>query len=605
MRKYGFFLLAIVLMAQSGFSDEFKNFATRDGARLMDGDKELRFISFNIPNLHYVEDDMQFERKNPFRMPDEFEINDALETIKQMGGQVVRIYTLPVFQANESPDTPKYVLGPGKFNEDAFKTLDKVLELCNKHGIRIIIPFVNNFQWWGGAMDYAAFRGKKKDDFWTDPQLIDDFKKTVEFVVNRKNTITGVPYKEDKSILAWETGNETQCPHSWTKEILSYIKSLDSKHLLMDGYLTSILRDESLTDDIIDIVQTHHYEKNPQEMLDHIQTNVEKVRGKKPYLLGEFGFVSTEATRAVLNKTIQEKINGALIWSLRYHYKDGGFFWHSEPDGGDFFKSYHWTGYNSGLIYDEANLMAMMRVKAYEIQGLPIPAVPAPKAPKLLPISHPGLISWQGSAGASGYDIQRATKAQSVWRTIAENVSDADYQYRPQFSDTTAEIGIEYYYMVTAKNASGTCNSNTVGPVKCNSLLLIDEFENESKIFFRSKNFFIKRNESRKFKEDIHLFSGSKDSWLIYQTAGPIRSIKMYSFFAEKSGGLEFSLSKDGKQFEPLNVEKQDFAAGKGEYGYQNPALFEVKDISGQSNYLKINLTGPANLSRIEIEYIK
>ncbi|MBZ0255107.1 cellulase family glycosylhydrolase, partial [bacterium] len=333
---------------------DFEHFITRDGDKLMDGAREFRFISFNIPNLHYVEDDLRFDRKMPFRFPDDYEINDALQSIAQMGGQIVRTYTLPVYKPSEPQGTPKYVLGPGQFNEDAFKTLDRVLAAANQNNIRLIIPVVNNFQWWGGAQDYAAFRDKQKDDFWTDPQLIDDFKQTVHFLLTRVNTVTGVAYKDDKAVLAWETGNETQCPHSWTKEIAAYMKSLDSNHLVCDGYYTSVLRDESINDPNVDIVQTHHYENDAREMVDHIWQSAKKARGKKPYMLGEFGFISTEATRAVLDVTIKEGISGALIWSLRHHHREGGFFWHSEPSGGDFFKAYHWPGFPSGEIYDEA-----------------------------------------------------------------------------------------------------------------------------------------------------------------------------------------------------------------------------------------------------------
>ena len=43
---------------------------------LKDGDRVFRFISFNIPNLHYVEDDVRFDQPMPFRFPDAFEIDD-------------------------------------------------------------------------------------------------------------------------------------------------------------------------------------------------------------------------------------------------------------------------------------------------------------------------------------------------------------------------------------------------------------------------------------------------------------------------------------------------------------------------------------------------
>jgi hypothetical protein len=40
----------------------------------------------------------------------------------------------------------------------------------------------------GGIVEYAGFRGKPADAFWTDPQVIADFKQTIAYVLNRKNT---------------------------------------------------------------------------------------------------------------------------------------------------------------------------------------------------------------------------------------------------------------------------------------------------------------------------------------------------------------------------------------------------------------------------------
>jgi hypothetical protein len=75
-------------------------FITRAGDKLMEGDKEYRFISFNIPNLHLVEDNMAFEATNEWRFPDEFEITDALNTIKAIGGRAARTYVISICKKN-------------------------------------------------------------------------------------------------------------------------------------------------------------------------------------------------------------------------------------------------------------------------------------------------------------------------------------------------------------------------------------------------------------------------------------------------------------------------------------------------------------------------
>lgn len=594
-------LLAAVSLAQA---DGFERFITARDGKLMDGDEEFRFISFNIPNLHYVEDDMGFENTMPFRMPDPYEIDDALHTIQQMGGRVARTYTLSVFKKNEPAGIPKHVLAPGKFNEEAFAALDRVLASANRHGVRLIIPFVNNFQWWGGVEDYAAFRGKARNEFWTDPQLIEDIKQTIRFVIERVNTVTGVPYKEDKAVLAWETGNETECPHSWTHEIAAYIKSLDSNHLVMDGFNTSVLREETIADPLIDVVQTHHYEHNPQDMLEHILTSVRMVNGRKPYLLGEFGFVSTEAVRAVLETAIREGLSGALIWSLRYHHRDGGFFWHSEPAGGDFFKAYHWPGFDTGEVYDERDLMALMREKAFAINGEPIPALPVPAPPEMLPCRDVSAIGWRGCVGASGYDIERAESASGPWTAIACNVSDAAFQYRPLFCDVTAEIGKSYFYRARARNAMGVSEpGKPIGPVRVEQEVLVDEFHNDGAIFFRRGQLRFAANEARKYKEDIHRIEGGKGDFLIYRTSGAISAGFIYAFSNTAQPRLSFGVSINGRDFQPVSAEIVDFGSGEGEYGYLTPVLYKLESIPTDCRYLKIEWNDPTSLSRVEIRY--
>jgi len=120
--------LVLVLLLFAGTAvcaqDDMRHFITRSGNKLMEGDKEYRFISFNIPNLHLVEDNMTFEATSEWRFPDEFEITDALETIKQMGGRVARTYVISICSKSGPNAIPCHVKKPDEFNEEAFRTLD-------------------------------------------------------------------------------------------------------------------------------------------------------------------------------------------------------------------------------------------------------------------------------------------------------------------------------------------------------------------------------------------------------------------------------------------------------------------------------------------------
>ena len=582
----------------------FTKFVYRHGDKLMDENGELRFVSFNIPNLHYIEDNMPFTELNPWRLPNEFEIADALEAVRQMGGQVVRTYALSVRVPGEDSNIPRYITGPGQFDEKAFQALDMVLAVANRKGIRVIIPFIDNWKWWGGIGAAAAFRNKKPQDFWTDPQLFEDYKKIISYVLNRTNSVTGVKYRDDKAVLAWETGNELVCPHEWTTKAAAYMKSLDNNHLVLDGFHTANLRDESIQDENIDIVTTHHYSKNPKETVGQIKSNMSKTRGKKPYFVGEFGFIQTDAVETVLQTVIEENVNGALIWSLRYRSRDGGFYWHSEPYGGDLFKSYHWPGFASNAAFDETGLLRLMRQKAFDIRGIPAPTIEKAAPPVLLDIEDAAAISWQGSAGAQSYIVERTQSKDGPWLAAKCNISDAALQHRPLFNDTTVEIGKSYYYRVIAQNSAGISKpSNIVGPVSVSCKTLVDEMQDMQSIHESSSNLSLEVKQARNFKEDAHRLKGASADFIIYEVEAPINSWKVYSFFPKDISDFKFSISSDGKDFEQAKFERKDYFVGKGEYDYYKPVLYNSAGSGEKAKYLKIEYTTEAQISCVEIKY--
>lgn len=583
---------------------ELKHFITVSGGRLMNGGKEFRFLSYNIPNLHCIEDNMVFNQTNAWRLPDSYEMEDAFKSIWQMGGQVVRTYTITVRRQDDTENIPRYVLGPGEFNEQAFRTLDTLLALANDYHVRVIIPFVDNWIWMGGRAEYAAFRGLGKDDFWTNRQLIDDFKSTINYIINRKNTVTGSLYRDDKAILAWETGNELQCPHSWTSEIAAYIKSLDPNHLVIDGFHAPVLRQESIDDPNIDLVTTHHYDSDPVKVIGQITNNRNRSRGKKPYFVGEFGFMGTTAIEAILDEVIRQGTSGALIWSLRFHNRDGGFYWHSEPSGGGLFKAYHWPGFVSGEAYDEAQLVHLMRRKAYMIQSRDIPDLPPPEPPVLIPFHKVYVISWQGSAGAASYDVLRSQSRDGPWITVGKDISDADVQYRPLFNDTRAEFGASYYYCVVAKNRTGSSDpSNVIGPVDVLEIALIDEFQNFGRIFQRSGEMELVTANSRQAKEDCHRLKADRGARIDYFVPGTISDWRVFCFYPDKMNIPRFSISRNGTRFEEISYDEHSYFSDGDDYGYWKPVLFSGQTAGKNARYMRIEFTGPIQLSRVEVIY--
>jgi hypothetical protein len=200
------FFIVLIISCAPKKKHEFQNFITSEDHLLKDGDSTFRFISFNIPNLNFVEDEMEFTKPHAFRLPSSFEIMDALESVRQMGGNVVRSYTFPVRRKTDTLGIPRYVLGPGEFDENSFQVMDTVLSLANDIGVRLILPLLNNWKWMGGVPQYAEFRNKNTEEFWTDSLLISDFKKTIDFILNRTNTVTELNIRMTRQYYAGKPG---------------------------------------------------------------------------------------------------------------------------------------------------------------------------------------------------------------------------------------------------------------------------------------------------------------------------------------------------------------------------------------------------------------
>ncbi|KAL0381076.1 UNVERIFIED_CONTAM: Mannan endo-1,4-beta-mannosidase 4 [Sesamum angustifolium] len=142
---------------------------------------------------------------------------------------------------------------PGLYNEDMFKGLDFVVSEAKKHGIYLILSLVNNWEGFGGKKQYVQWareRGQylnNEDEFFRNPIVKGYYKNHIKAVLNRVNTITGVAYKDDPTIFAWELMNEPRCQsdlsgkpiQDWVAEMSAYLKSMDKNHLLeigMEGF---------------------------------------------------------------------------------------------------------------------------------------------------------------------------------------------------------------------------------------------------------------------------------------------------------------------------------------------------------------------------------
>jgi len=472
----------------------YKNIITAKGDRLMDGDKEFRFMGLAAPNIQQNESQIRVDRTN--RFPDEYEIRDILGGIQRIGGLATRTFSLSVYSPDDK-EMPVYITARRTYNEEAFQCLDRVIALSHEYNVRLIIPFIASQSFGGirGVDEFSTLSGKPKGSFWTDEEVKADYRHFLDFILNRKNTVNGLLYKNDPAILCWQLGNEfgsypgdrglsydEWSPKilAWSLEMAAYIKKVDPNHLIMEAGGAD--RKALLADPNIDIISDHLYEYwnrmggKPWQLSPIAKASREECKGKKPLMVDEFGLGSTENLRELMKTIREENIVGGLMWSIRGHRRDGGWYYHNE--GGTTVNSFHVPGFTAGYVYEETRLLDLLRTEAFLIRGIEPEPVAKPTPAPVLMQKGDGF-TWRGSTGAASYTIERAENADGPWKVLAVGLEDSviadvtNYEHTPQASEATIlyydesrKPGIRYFYRLKGSNVAGDSGFSNVLEIK-------------------------------------------------------------------------------------------------------------------------------------------
>lgn len=617
-RRFAFVLLAACTAVANAAESRLTHFITRAGDKLMEGTNDFRFVGANMPGLILPYDWTLFLPER-MTLPTPWEQEDAFKTLDQMNHRVVRLWNLPIRGPSETAKPWHYVLGPGQFNEQAFVCVDHLFALANTYGVRVIFDFTADAgDYLGGIGTYAAHRGKKRAEFWTDAQVREDYKATVRHVLLRTNTVTGVVYRDDPAVLAWQFGNEMHtATAAWLSEMAAFIKGLDTNHLVSE---TRHRPGQPLDlDPNIDLYTRHLYGNYPGVeggWTDAIRRDKAKLKGERPLYIGEFGpYIDgkmftpenvVEKTRKFLaDMDAEPGICGSLLWSMYFHHQDGGFYWHQIMTYPAVW-SYHWPGFPSADAQREIDLMNVMREAGFRIQGLPVPPKPVPDAPELLPFSGTPMFSWRGSAGATGYDIERAANAAGPWSIIATNVSDADIAYRPLFTDVSARAGERWAYRVIARNASGPSKpSNVVGPIEVKRVCLADELQDFSRCRTKSDGLTLNNEYNALYAEYLFRAKGTTNDWIAYEVPAALESVRAVAFFAKEVSGFRFRVSGGGDAYAATEAQQKvrvlpKISGGAASGQHRTMVEYTFTPPPGQK-HLRIEWAGAAELDRVEL----
>lgn len=185
----------------------------------------------------------------PFLKSDD-DISSAMKQMADAGLKVVRTWGFSDQDSTNEGSYPAYFQswadGKPTINDgdDGLKRLDAVVSAAEDAGLKLVIPFTNNWEDYGGMDVYVrnVASDPTHDQFYTNDDIKQYFKDYIEAVVSR--------YSDSTAIFAWELANEPRCKGtsmeassscntdtitSWVDEISEYIKSLDSNHMVTVG----------------------------------------------------------------------------------------------------------------------------------------------------------------------------------------------------------------------------------------------------------------------------------------------------------------------------------------------------------------------------------
>jgi mannan endo-1,4-beta-mannosidase len=232
---------------------------------------------------------------------------------------------------------------------NGMQKVDFLIAEAGKRRLRLIIAVLDFWAFTGGAQQMRAWYGsrdapgvqrqyntdlskEKSKFFFQDPRTKRDYRTWVSHVVQRVNPLTGLAYRDDPTIMAWELMNEGNAQPealrlAWTTEMTAYVKSLDPNHLVTSGHANVESKLSDLTIPTLDFGTWHGYPlyyKLTVQQFDSLITEFCRlaVRAGKPVLLEEFGYARSNQNFAQAyamwldTLTRDRNCAGWMVWRL-------------------------------------------------------------------------------------------------------------------------------------------------------------------------------------------------------------------------------------------------------------------------------------------------
>lgn len=248
-------ILVCISIAFFSCKNSTPEFMKVKGLRMEIGNKPYYFVGVNMYYACYLGSTEEGKQ----RLIKEFDL------LKSLGVTNIRVLGGSESSGLKTSLSKGIQIEAGKTDSSLLRGLDFALAEMAKRKMYAVVYLNNFWDWSGGMPKYVEWT---KDSPAPDPNRTNDWKNYMLYaasfytnepaqklfqnyinqLINRTNTITGIQYKNDPTIMAWELANEPRpgpdgvddSAHieilaSWVDSTAAFIRSIDANHLVTTG----------------------------------------------------------------------------------------------------------------------------------------------------------------------------------------------------------------------------------------------------------------------------------------------------------------------------------------------------------------------------------
>ena len=233
-------------------------FVKVDGLGFVVNGRPYRFVGANMWYAAYLGADADYGNRA--------RLTRELDTLAETGVTNIRLMASSEDSPLRNSVTPTFRNRTDTYNETLLEGLDLTLAEMGERDMKAILCLTNFWEWSGGMMTYLYWVNGGQylnmndpahpwpqfpdfnSAFYTQAEAQRLYRDYIRAVVTRTNTVTGVRYIDDPTIMSWQLANEPRpggsdaiaAPnlpafYAWIEGTAAYIKSLDPNHLVSTG----------------------------------------------------------------------------------------------------------------------------------------------------------------------------------------------------------------------------------------------------------------------------------------------------------------------------------------------------------------------------------